>query len=567
MKRKVLSALLASAFVGIATNASAGVIQASYKNFAAEVFGSNVSLTAPTIGYSLALPLTGTAGNPNSFTVTYTLTNGATWNAAALPTATLIGVNGTDILAGAPGVISASNPSQVSYAFTLNSGITFPSNSTIVLGTYGANLGANGTISNVYTTLQTPALAANYCNPTPASIGVTIALTNAAGSPFDSNLASAINSTPILQSNTATTVTVASSSAFSSTVPALNEESQINVQQPSLGKFFTTNVPADITDGVLGTTRINLGSVTFGPHQSLYDTDGATLYTVANANWGVDAAGDGGVSENGATITVNATGGTIVTGGLFSVSSTPDCNTPLAGVTQLLNANSTSATITVPAASMNNAGLPAVGGSRTAYVCYTTNGTNVVPPAMFSLASGTLLRTTNSGELATPMCPGNLYNLTANGVQIDVRNYVPGIVTAANGWESVIRVINTDPSQSASPTAQVLTAGGALGASVNLAMVAAVGGKTGPFAPLEVRYYLSPTIDAALNAASAAGGGVTYTAPNDVNGNARLRIFAPTSSIRVQNYVMNSTGQFFEASGAQSAEGPSGNQQNTQNAK
>ncbi len=39
MKIKLLSALVASALGTMAMTASAGVIQASYKNFAAEVFG------------------------------------------------------------------------------------------------------------------------------------------------------------------------------------------------------------------------------------------------------------------------------------------------------------------------------------------------------------------------------------------------------------------------------------------------------------------------------------------------------------------------------------------------
>ncbi|HEY1128878.1 MAG TPA: hypothetical protein VGF12_05695, partial [Roseateles sp.] len=70
MKQKLLSALVVAAVAGMAVNANAGVIQSSYKNYAAEVFGDNtVVLTAPTIGYALALPLTGTAANPNSFTI------------------------------------------------------------------------------------------------------------------------------------------------------------------------------------------------------------------------------------------------------------------------------------------------------------------------------------------------------------------------------------------------------------------------------------------------------------------------------------------------------------------
>src|SRR5574340_406046 len=82
MKLKTLTVLLASAFAGVATTASAGTIQASYKNYAAEVFGDNtVTLTAPTINYALATPLSGTPANPNSFQISWTIDNGE-WNGA-----------------------------------------------------------------------------------------------------------------------------------------------------------------------------------------------------------------------------------------------------------------------------------------------------------------------------------------------------------------------------------------------------------------------------------------------------------------------------------------------------
>ena len=84
--------------------------------------------------------------------------------------------------------------------------------------------------------------------------------------------------------------------------------------------------------------------------------------------------------------------------------------------------------------------------------------------------------------------------------------------------------------------------------------ISSVDGKSGPFKPLEVRYYFSDKIDLVLNAAA------TPAAPSygaaDVGGNARLRITAPSSSIRVQNYNYNpGNGSFFEASAAQGDDG------------
>ena len=115
-----------------------------------------------------------------------------------------------------------------------------------------------------------------------------------------------------------------------------------------------------------------------------------------------------------------------------------------------------------------------------------------------------------------------------------------------------------------SPVIQALLASGQLGSSTSLDPVVSTNGKSGPFAPLEVRYYTTTAIDTALNAAA------TPAAPSfgadDVGGNARLRITASSSSIRVQNYQYNPTnGNFLESSAAQSDEGPEADQQDTHN--
>ncbi len=73
----------------------------------------------------------------------------------------------------------------------------------------------------------------------------------------------------------------------------------------SLGTKFTN--PADVTASLV---MINLGSITSGPNPGLnggllYDTDGASVYTVANPNWGLLVGGDGGVSQNGLTYKVD----------------------------------------------------------------------------------------------------------------------------------------------------------------------------------------------------------------------------------------------------------------------
>lgn len=542
MKQKLLSALLMSAFAGVATTASAGVIQASYKNFAAEAFGADIPMTAPVIGYSLALPLTGTLANPNSFVVTYTLTSGE-WDGANIPSATLVSVNNTDFVQAATGVIDTADKKKLSFTFTLNNGTTFPTNSTIVLGSNGANGAAvDGKILKVFTALQTPALAANYCTPTTAEIGVNIKLTNAASVEFDSSLAGARNDTPILQSGVATKTTIVAGNAIATTLGNY-ESSKVDVLVGSLSKLFTAQeeqATNDVTDGTTPAKRvINLGSIAFADRAALYDTNGSSVYSTADADWNVDAAADGGVSQDGFSVKIT---GAFSETAIVALNSAANCATGTNLLTSTagdFNAGRTELSLTISKAQLDV--------NRKVYVCYTVPGDKVIPTAQFAVASGTLKRGTTSKELATPICPANLYNLTANGVRVDVRNYIPAIVEApSGGWKNVVRVINSDEVQTVDVYGTALLRDGTIGAT---AVIAAA------MKPREVRYLSSLDIDTKLNAAATAT--AKSFGADDIPANARLRITAASSSIRVQNYHFNpATGNYLEASAAQGDEGP-----------
>jgi len=260
MKQKLLSALLMSAFAGVATTASAGVIQASYKNFAAEIFGADVAMTVPVIGYSLAQPLTGSPANPNQFEITWTLTDGE-WDALNLPSATLVStqMGGGGKPVGIAGTVSKVSAKVLKASFVLDKGTSYPVNSQIVLGQVNAeeDIGAhtaiatqNGKIGAVNTILRVP--ADNACSPTTAQVGVTVNMTNAAGVEFESNFSAAplSNTTPILQSGVALRASVVSSSTYTTA-----ETSQVNVLNPALGKSFTNT--GDVT--LAATDKINLG--------------------------------------------------------------------------------------------------------------------------------------------------------------------------------------------------------------------------------------------------------------------------------------------------------------------
>ncbi|MGM9484148.1 hypothetical protein ACS5PN_23345 [Roseateles sp. NT4] len=557
MKQKLLSALVVAAVAGMAVNANAGVIQSSYKNYAAEVFGDNtVVLTAPTIGYALALPLTGTAANPNSFTIQWTLSGGAVWNAApAAATIVLAQPDGT-VAAQSATTYQVAAPTLSADKTTLTAVVTVYSNYTtgsqVVLGGGGAVQ-----VTKVGTTLGAPALSTDGCSDAVASVNVTAKLTNAAGTEFDSNftLAPLLNTTPIVQSRRAIEVLALASSAFPrTTAGALDtdiEQSKVDVLLPSAGKLFT-NTPADIT---ASTTVLNLGQVIVRDRAVLFDLNGTNPYSVGTAGFGTNPATSVGIVEaNGITFKV---AGKFATGGTVTV----NANTIAAGgatvvgaaipSTVTFNADRTEATVTVAAADLTDAAFTKdTNGStptaRRLNVIYTVTGTAQVPVAQFKLTSGQLNKAATSLEAPNVACPGNLYNLLANGVQVDVRNYVPDVAaTPSGGWKSIVRIINTDEAQSADVSGTVLHRNGDLGASAVLVTLK----------PREVVYMQSAQIDAKLSAAATAT--ATAFGADDIGQNARLRLTAATSSIRVQNYLYNpANGNFIEGSSAQGDEGP-----------
>lgn len=557
MKQKLLSALVVAAVAGMAVNANAGVIQSSYKNYAAEVFGDNtVVLTAPTIGYALALPLTGTAANPNSFTIQWTLSGGAIWNAVPAAATIVLAQPDGSVAAQSATTYQVATPTLSADGTTLTAVVTVYSNYTtgsqIVLGG-----GGPVAVTKVGTTLGAPALSTDGCSDAVASVNVTAKLTNAAGTEFDSNfnLAPLLNTTPIVQSRRAIEVLALSSSAFPRTTAAAAdtdiEQSKVDVLTPSLGKNFT-NTPVDVTNS---TVAINLGQVIVRDRAVLFDLNGANPYSVDTAGFGTTVNTNVGIVEaNGLTFKVAgkfATGGTVT---VRSNSIAAGGNTVVGALvpsTVTFNADRSEATVTVAAADLTDALFTKdVNGptpsARRLNIVYTVTGTAVVPVAQFKVTSGQLNKYAASKEAPNVACPGNIYNLVANGVQVDVRNYVPAAAAVpSGGWKSIVRIINTDEGQSADVLGTVLHRNGDLGASALLVTLK----------PREVVYMQSADIDAKLNAAATAT--ATSFGADDTGSNARLRLTAATSSIRVQNYLFNPVnGNFIEGSSAQGDEGP-----------
>lgn len=546
MKQKLIAALVTSAIAGFAaTTAQAGVIQATYKVYAAEIFGdSALSLKAPVISYNLSRPVSGNSTNPNTFKIALTL-DGGKWDAAVVANsrAVLRDPSSANALPTTAAGALSNDDKTVTFTFIADQdGVTYPVNSTITFGDFttaapaSAHAIAAGVTPALYTVnvdsvLKTPvADVTSACNPSQASISVTAKMTNASDVEVDTNDPGAIITTPVLASNVALNITAVSSSTYGAA--AVSEGSKIDVLTTGLGKQFTDVSTATQTADVTAFTKtINLGKVIIKDRASLYDTDGQAKYTMAGV-FGTNVLG--AVAGDKLNLFVS---GKFVKGGKVYLSTAAACTGEAtdfaAGGLSTLNAALDTATF---AATIADAEWAAVGATtRSAYVCYTVPGTVVVPTSQFAV-SGNLSKLSAAKELTNPICPANIYNLTVNGVQLDVRNYIQEAQHVASGWQSVLRVINTDESQTVDVNAQLIREDGTV---LNA-------GKVVTLAPRAFTYLTSKQIEDKL----------PETVVASAN-NARLRLTAPGSSIRVQNYHVNPvTGAVTEVSAAQGDDGP-----------
>jgi hypothetical protein len=176
---------------------------------------------------------------------------------------------------------------------------------------------------------------------------------------------------------------------------------------------------------------------------------------------------------------------------------------------------------------------PDADGNKNIYVCYSHPSPNnsAIPTGQF-VATSTFTPTVGATVLDDDsVAATNIYNLTLNGSQIDVRNYVPN---AFAGWFSAYRIINTGR-VAAAVTGQFI---GQDGVPVGSALAL-----TGSIPADGVVVLNSADVEAILGAASAPGG----VGP-------RLRLTAPTDSLRVQAFACQPSGPCFLNTDAQTAD-------------
>ncbi|MDD5333694.1 MAG: hypothetical protein PHS32_08105 [Rhodoferax sp.] len=539
MKQKMK--LVAAIVAGIgAISAQAGQLAGNPSTiYAAEAVTNIANVPVPTFTYQTSEPINGPVAGTNTIYVVFKATQG-TWRAAtataggapagigpAAPTVKLlaaasgsnaaaVALNGALVVApvvingvtytSSAGVGAGANNTLV-YSFTIPTNAIYGLGSNIYFGSLDAGDVALsdriGFLTGLSAALGTGAFD-DCATFTGGEVKVKATLGNSTGAQIDT-IAPNDPEKVLLKSALGIAVDV-TASADTAKIDAIANVSKTFTRTAAGGTVEFANLgTVKMTNAVPATTNLTGGA-----------------YNVAAIQ----------IAANTLEVTVNGdfTGQTAA--GLLSLNSAATCavGTTIAGGTTTLNLAKTVATLTYP---MNTAGLPGTGVAS--YVCYTPIGTVALNPAAFT-ASVKLIDATpaafNYGKLAVgASCPAVTFTSSLNASRVIVRNYSPAAANAY-GWNQYTRVINSG-SQDAGVTGFYLYGDGSMGTEKSIAALVKKAGSV----------TLSNTAIEALLGAPVQPAGVTT--------NPRLVIQAPTSSLRVQNYIVQPNGAWFEASAGQ----------------
>lgn len=482
MKRNnvILHAAVASALLGMAGGAQAGVVSATAVTFATELFGStatatNVLIKPPAATYTYNTP-GGIVINPTGVIYGYLRLTGGTFNSVASANITFgAGISGLAATAVATSTDSTTLRVTITNTTTVNQVIGV-GGTMIWTPTVGAVAGANSSLATAGGTITIQGSMSSTSSSPNTGTALPADLDNGAS-----------NTVSIANAGAAITAAVAASNTF-----AIKETQQVDLLATAPGTRFTT--PGAAASNTNSATAVNLGSVTFTDVASRVQADGATLYTIATRG------------------TANTTSGTVT--GVFKASSTStlttdvNCTTVIAtGSAGVLNTALT--TFTYTAATIPTTAVPF-------YVCLTVPANTVQIPLGTPTASFTFTKTTTTDAANT--AAGNLYTLAYNGSQVDVRNYVPA---ANTGWSTILRIVNTG-TVTANVSGAFITEAGVVGTSGTIVSNLVSGGAA---------TVTSSQIEAVLGAQTAAA-------------RPRVRVSAPTNGMDVQTYVFTPSGQF-----------------------
>ena len=556
MKQKMN--IVAAVVAGLcAISAQAGQLAGNPSTiYAAETITNTANVPVPTFTYQTSEPINGPVAGSNTIYVVFKAAAG-TWKgstvpgaapaaaapaAGTFPTVRMLpassGSNNLAIEVNGAGVVGAvvidgitytsssvAAPSDtLVYSFTINQGSVYGLGSNFYFGT---DVAAAGATSNAGNTGSGAVVAAT------SRIGFLTGLASALGlGAFD-------DCAPFTGGNVTVTAIVGNSTGGRTDTIAPNDPTK-TLLKSALGVAIDVTASADTSK----IDAINATSKSFLRGALLENTANLAKVVLTTANPGTtDLAGAAYnvastyVIANTLAFTVKGdfTGQTAAPA-LFSLSPSASCvvagNAVPTSVT--LDAAKTTATVSFLGSAAN---LPTSGTAS--YLCYQPSTTVTLIPAAFTV-SATFSDATpaafNYGKLsAAGVCPAVTFTSVLNASKVIVRNYSPAAANAF-GWNQYTRVINSG-SQDAKVTGYYQYGDGSVGTETQLVASVKKGGNV---------TLSNSQIEAAIGAPMQ---------PAGVTTNPRLVIQSPTSSLRVQNYIVQPNGAWFEASGAQTENG------------
>lgn len=538
--------LVAAVVAGLgALTAQAGQLAGNPSTiYAAEAITNTANVPVPTFTYQTSEPINGPASGTNTIYVVVKSTAG-TWrtatatgggsvaaiSAGVAPTLKLLAassgsnaaaVNLDGTLVTAPVVINGTTYTSSSgtgaganntlvYSFTIPTGAIYGLGSNFYFGYLNAASGAGtdrwGFLTGLGATLGMGAF--DGCNTiTGGAVDVTLTIGNNTGGVLDTIAPYAPTKTLIKSAQGV--VMAAGASADTAVIDAVAGSSKVFVRTTAGGPAVPVNLgTVKLTDAVPGTTDLALAA-----------------YNVAALNL---------VATNSLDVTV--TGDFAAAGSLF-LSTSSTCASTIAGGTSAFNTAKTQGTLTY---TMGAAG--AVSGTAL-NVCYTPNTTTVLTAGDYTVTAQLTDNVPatpaafNYGKLtASSVCPAKTFTTSLNASKVIVRNYSPAAVNVY-GWGQYTRIINNG-SQDAAVSGYFIYGDGTTSASKVITAAGTV--KKGGNVTLS-----NTSIEASLG---------PVAQPAGVTTNPRLVITSPTSALRVQNYIVQPNGAWFETSAGQTQEG------------
>ncbi|QDQ27250.1 hypothetical protein FNU76_13250 [Chitinimonas arctica] len=563
MNQKLISRLVMGALVGLAATGSyAGQIQSSSVSIAREVITTDTqAVTSPTVAYRFSGDVDARLQN-QTFQIQFALPAGATWNTAGVAASIVVadGQTGTSVAQGLTHglytvdtlAIDAGSPNVLYATITVHSdgsglaaGLIKQPIISISSSTVPAN---NPTIKGLFTVVKAIEECDVQVKTLPISFKHYVALSAPASlasdttaTPDEHNRSGSTNATTLITFPTNILVKVTKSSG----------NAKLNVASGNTLFAGTTGT------SFISTTLANLGNVSLVQNASGYDSNLLDPYILADASApaglkgiataihgtgsAVTVAGD--VEVERVTVKVSASQGLSVGGSLF-LATDALCAAPVAGSAVAITAGNAAGpiTLTVPTAGVNAAF--GVTGAGPVHVCYGVSGTALIPGSNFAVDAATVVKAAAGTDLneQNNFCKGPLYALSGS-IKIDVRNYANS--TRTDGWMSIVRLINTSETRTATVFGQYIHADGMYGKW----------GKVATLAPRAVLNMTPAEVDTLLtNAPAHATAALNATTAVGTAGSApRLRLTTEDGdTLRVQNYLYNPDSKnFIEASSSQ----------------